>query len=147
LPSHRAETNAVPVESSPSLILAIEDDAAIRGVYAELLTEEGFRVVTWGGVGDDGPAEVAKLAPDLVVLDLVIAQQAAGWTLLVALRGDSRTAAIPVLVVTASGTLVRDRAAELEAWGCGVLMKPFDVDDLVAAVRACLEPGRDQAAS
>jgi two-component system, OmpR family, response regulator len=137
----------VPVESSVPLILAIEDDAAIRGVYAELLTEEGFRVVTWGAVSDDGPAEVASLAPDLVVLDLVIAQQPAGWDLLVALHNDPETGSIPVLVVTASGVLVRDRAADLEAWGCGVLMKPFDVDELVAAVRACLEPGRDRAAS
>jgi DNA-binding response OmpR family regulator len=137
----------VPVESSLPVILAIEDDAAIRGVYAELLTEEGFRVVTWGAVPDDGPAAVAVLGPDLVVLDLVIAQQPAGWNLLVALHGDPETASIPVLIVTASGTLVRDRAAELEDWGCGVLMKPFDVDDLVAAVRACLAPGRSRAAS
>jgi DNA-binding response OmpR family regulator len=42
---------------------------------------------------------------------------------------------------------VRDRATELEGWGCGVLMKPFDVDELVAAVRTCLEPGRDRAVS
>jgi DNA-binding response OmpR family regulator len=137
----------VSVESSPPLILAIEDDAAIRGVYTELLTEEGFRVVTWGAVPDDGPADVAGLAPALVVLDLVIAQQATGWDLLVALHDDAVTASIPILVVTAAGTFVRDRAAELEAWGCGVLMKPFDVDDLVAAVRDCLEPGRDRAAS
>jgi DNA-binding response OmpR family regulator len=137
----------VPVESSVPLILAIEDDAAIRGVYAELLAEEGFRVVTWGAVSDDGPAGVASLAPDLVMLDLVIAQQPAGWNLLVALHNDPTTASIPVLIVTASGVLVRDRATELEAWGCGVLMKPFDVDELVAAVRACLEPGRDRAAS
>ena len=139
--------NAVPVESSVPLILAIEDDAAIRGVYAELLTEEGFRVVTWGAVPADGPVAVASLTPDLVVLDLVIAQQPAGWDLLVALRNDPDTASIPVLVVTAAGVLVRDRAAELEAWGCGVVMKPFDVDALVDAVRACLEPGRDRAVS
>jgi DNA-binding response OmpR family regulator len=137
----------VPVESSLPLILAIEDDAAIRGVYEELLTEEGFRVVTWGAVSDDGPAEVARLAPDLVVLDLVIAQQPAGWGLLAALHGGHETASIPILVVTAAGMLVRDRAAELDAWGCGVLMKPFDVDDLVDAVRACLAPGRDRAVS
>jgi DNA-binding response OmpR family regulator len=137
----------VPVESSLPLILAIEDDAAIRGVYAELLTEEGFRVVTRGEVSDNALVEVAGLAPDLVVLDLVIAQQAAGWELLVALHNDPATTTIPILVVTASGMLVRERAAELEEWGCGVLMKPFDVDDLVAAVRACLEPGRDRAAS
>ncbi|HEY7030242.1 MAG TPA: response regulator [Thermomicrobiales bacterium] len=137
----------MPVESSSPLVLAIEDDAAIRGVYAELLTEEGFRVVTWGAVADDAHAELANLEPDLVVLDLVIAQQPAGWDLLVALHGGAETAAIPVLVVTAAGLLVRDRAAELEAWGCGVLMKPFDVDELVDAVRACLAPGRNRAAS
>jgi DNA-binding response OmpR family regulator len=137
----------VPTEPSPPLILTIEDDAAIRSVYAEILTEEGYRVVTWGAVADDGPAAVARLAPDLIVLDLVIAQQAAGWDLLVALHDDPATAMIPVLVVTASGVLVRERARELEAWGCGVLTKPFDVDDLVAAVQACLEPGRGRVAS
>ena len=137
----------MPAEPSAPLILAIEDDAAIRAVYAELLTEEGFRVVSWGAIPAEGPAAVAALAPDLVILDLVIGQQPAGWALLAALHADPATTHIPTLVVTAAGPLARDHAAELDAWGCGVLLKPFDLDEFVAAVRDCLSPGRNRAAS
>jgi DNA-binding response OmpR family regulator len=142
-----AENDAVPAEPSAPLVLAIEDDAAIRAVYAELLTEEGFRVVTWGSVPAEGPTAVAALAPDLVILDLVIGQQPAGWALLAALHADPTTTRIPALIVTVAGILARDHAAELDAWGCGVLLKPFDLDDFVAAVRNCLSPGRNRAAS
>ncbi|MEA2523499.1 MAG: hypothetical protein QOF73_726 [Thermomicrobiales bacterium] len=135
------------VESLAPLILALEDDAAIRAVYAELLADEGFRIVTWGDVPAAGTVAVARLAPDLIMLDLVIGGQAAGWTLLAALHADPDTIDIPVLVLTASATLVRERAAELDAWGCGVVMKPFDVDELIARVHECLAQGRDRAAS
>lgn len=137
----------MPVEPSTPLILAIEDDAAIRAVYEELLADEGFRVVTWGAVPAAGSAVVATLAPDLVILDLVIGQQPAGWTLLAALHDDPATTRIPALIVTAAGLLLRDHTAELDARGCGVLTKPFDLDDFVAAVRNCLSPGRRRAAS
>ena len=137
----------MPVERSAPLILAIEDDAAIRAVYAELLTEEGFRVAAWEAAPAEGPAAVAALGPDLVVLDLMIGQQPAGWSLLAALHADPATADIPALIVTAAGVLAREHAAELDAWGCGVLLKPFDLDDFIAAVRNCLSPGRSRAAS
>lgn len=141
------ESTAVPVEPTGPLILAIEDDAAIRTVYTELLTEEGFRVVTWGAVPDDGLASIAALAPDLVILDLLIGQQPAGWTLLAALYADPTTTRIPALIVTAANTLVRDHAADLDTWGCGIVVKPFDLDDFLAAVHDCLEPGSGRAVS
>jgi DNA-binding response OmpR family regulator len=137
----------VPVVPTGPLILAIEDDAAIRTVYTELLTEEGYRVVTWGAVPDEGCAAVATLAPDLVILDLVIGQQPAGWLLLAALYADPATTHIPALIVTAANTLVRDHATDLTTWGCGIVVKPFDLDDFLAAVHDCLEPGRRRAAS
>jgi DNA-binding response OmpR family regulator len=77
----------------------------------------------------------------------VIGQQPAGWTLLSALYADPVSTRIPALIVTAAGILARDHAAELDAWGCGVILKPFDIDEFVAAVRDCLSPGRKQAAS
>ena len=77
----------------------------------------------------------------------MIGQQPAGWTLLAALYTDPATTHIPALIVTAANTLIRDHAADLDRWGCGVVVKPFDLDDFLAAVRDCLEPGRGRAVS
>ncbi len=137
----------MPIESLAPLILAIEDDAAIRAVYTDLFADEGFRLVTWAEVPADGTAAVARLAPDLIMLDLVIGGRVAGWTMLTALHHDPETTDIPVLILTAAGTLIRERMGEIDAWGCGVLMKPFDLDELMTAVQECLTQGRDRAAS
>jgi CheY-like chemotaxis protein len=137
-PTIAPESN-VSEESYVPLILVIEDDAAIRTVYTELLGDEGYRVVTWGSVQADDLAAVTALAPDLIILDLLMGGQALGWMFLNALYADPPTQDIPVLVVSAAGALAKEHMAAIETWGCGYLAKPFDLDELLAAVEKCLE--------
>lgn len=125
-------------KSSVPLILAIEDDVAIRAVYSELLEDEGYRVVTWGSVQPEDVEAVSALAPDVIILDLLMDGQAFGWMFLKALYVDPPTQDIPVLVVSAAGVLAREHMAAIEEWGCGYLAKPFDLDDLLAAIDKCL---------
>jgi len=126
------------------LILAIEDDAAIRSVYTELLGDEGYQVITWGSVQPEDIDAVSALAPDLIILDLLMGGQALGWSFLKALYFDPPTQEIPVLVVTAAGVLAREHMTAIETWGCGFLAKPFDLDDLLAAVEKCLQSECDE---
>lgn len=126
-------------DKSPApLILAIEDDVAIRTVYSELLEDEGYRVVTWGSVQPEDVEAVTALRPDLIILDLLMGGQALGWVFLGALYVDPPTQDIPVLVVSAAGVLAREHMAAIEEWGCGYLAKPFDLEDLLAAIDKCL---------
>jgi CheY-like chemotaxis protein len=120
-------------------ILAIDDDPAMRAVYAELLCEEGYRVTTWPEPPAD-PAEVAALAPDLIVLDLIMDAAARGAAFLALLRDHPATRALPVVVCTADRHRLEAMEAQLWVWDCALVTKPFDIDDFLAAVRGCLAP-------
>jgi DNA-binding response OmpR family regulator len=133
------------MDAEPPLIVVVEDDAAIAAVEREVLEEEGYRAAV---LPAPTPADVVALGPDLVLLDVVLGGVGNGRHLLRALKADPAARAIPVLVVTAlSGPALDALRAELAAWDCRLLPKPFDLDELIAAVRACLADARERAAS
>lgn len=121
----------------PDHVLAINDDRELLRLYAELLSDEGYRVSVDVLPATD-LADVRALAPDLVVLDLVVGDQDRGTAFLELLRGDPTTRDLPVVVCSADS----ERLGQLEGWLLGlsssVLRKPFDIDELLAAVRAGL---------
>lgn len=126
----------------PPHVLAYDDDRAIRDVYRELLTEEGYRVTLAAAPLSD-PADVASLRPDLVIVDLLAGREEIGSGFLARLKSHPDTRDLPVLMC--SGDAVRLAAMRhlLDAWACAVVEKPFDIDDFLAAVRSCLEGDAD----
>jgi signal transduction histidine kinase len=79
------------------LVLVVCDDRAVRDLLVQMLNQEGFRVVTtW--CGEEGLRLARELHPSFIVLDLVM-PSADGWSLLPALKVDSRLASIPVLSI------------------------------------------------
>lgn len=112
-------------------ILLVEDDSMIGTGVAEALGSDGH-AVDW--VRDGRAAEVSMATNDyaLVVLDLGLPGRD-GLDVLRSLR--ARRVAVPVLIMTARDT-VRDRIAGLDAGGDDYLIKPFDIDELLARVRA-----------
>ena len=112
-------------------ILLVEDDAMIGASVVSGLAGEGH-AVDW--VRDARAAEgaLATTAYSLMLLDLGLPQRDG----LDVLRGvRSRKLDVPVLVITARDT-VRDRVAGLDAGADDYLVKPFDLDELSARVRA-----------
>jgi CheY-like chemotaxis protein len=108
-----------------SPILVVDDDRDIRECIAEVLEDEGFRVEQ----AENGCEAIAKLdrtRPSLVVLDLMMPVMS-GWEFLDHKRQRSDVADVPVIVATASFS--ENVAAER------VLRKPFEIDELVRAVR------------
>jgi two-component system response regulator QseB len=114
-------------------ILLVEDDPMIGEAVRDGLKLEGF-TVDW--VRDGKAAEVALDTGDFAValLDLGLPQKG-GLEILKTLR--ARKHAIPVLVITARDT-VKDRVAGLDAGADDYLVKPFDLDELAARVRALI---------
>jgi len=114
-------------------LLLVEDDAMIGEAIRAGLKREGF-TVDW--VHDATAAsQVLRSDPfELVLLDLGL-PGTDGLTLLKTLRARGET--LPVLVITARDA-VSDRVAGLDAGGDDYLIKPFDLDELAARIRALL---------
>jgi CheY-like chemotaxis protein len=79
-------------------ILVVDDDAPTREFIAEMLSKHGY-VVTTAADGFEARAQVAASLPELVILDLIM-PNLSGFQLLTEWRGDSRTADLPVFVLT-----------------------------------------------
>jgi PAS domain S-box-containing protein len=79
-------------------ILVVEDDAPTREFIAELLSKHGY-VVTTAADGLEARVQVAASLPELVILDLIM-PNLSGFQLLAEWRSDSRTADLPVFVLT-----------------------------------------------
>ena len=122
-------------------VLVVDGDEALRRLYGDLLSEEGYRA-TLRAYPDDALDAVVALAPDLIVLDLVIGEADAGWVFLDRLKSDPATVGFPVLVCTAAQVLVERLRDRLTVWDCEVLAKPFDIDELVARVGASVRRPR-----
>ena len=126
-------------------VLLIEDDPIIQALLRDLLEEEGYRVLVADVTLD--PVDVSQLRPNLIVLDLWFGGSAWGVDWLRGLRVTPGARCIPVIVCTADTRLVKHEAEQLRALVADVILKPFDIDDVVTRVAASLSRrvGRDLA--
>jgi DNA-binding response OmpR family regulator len=116
-----------------SRILIIEDEAPMRTALADLLTAEGYRVLT-AADGESGLQRALDEKSDLILLDIMM-PKLDGFALCAELRRLSN--AVPVLMLTAKGQ-IEDRVTGLDAGADDYLVKPFSTEELLARVRALL---------
>ena len=117
-------------------MLVAEDDAAIRGMVAEALTDEGYEVTAVAN-GQEALDRCHAVAPDVVLLDLMM-PVLDGYQFLK--RGLAGCAA-PVIVMSAG---FRFRELPSETHIHGFVEKPFDLAVLVAAVERCIGPAHER---
>ena len=119
-------------------IMVVNDTKEILELFEEILKDEGYEVVLYSYAIHDLD-EVKRVRPDLMILDYIIGGEKVGWQLLQKLKMDRQTARIPVIVC--SGAVRRLR--ELEGWlrekNVGIVLKPFEIDDLLSEVQRMLE--------
>ncbi len=120
-------------------ILAIDNSQAVLDLFRELLEGEGYRVSTQSYVDKDLDA-IKDLAPDLIILDYMWGAEDEGWTLLQLLRMDPETKSIPIVLCTAAVAEARELEPHLTERGVRVVLKPFDLDDLLGAIHDALDP-------
>lgn len=112
-------------------LLLVEDDLMLGEALQEALQPKGF-AVDWLKDGESALRAVRQERFELMILDLGLPGMD-GLEVLKQLR--QRSSDIPVLVLTARDT-VRDRVNGLDAGADDYLLKPFDLDELLARIRA-----------
>jgi DNA-binding response OmpR family regulator len=110
-------------------ILLIEDDSDMRDLVAGHLEHGGFDVHR-AEDGIKGQALALQYTPDLILLDLML-PKVDGLTLCQRLRRDERTAKIPILMLTALGS-IKDKVSGFNSGADDYLAKPFDLEELMA---------------
>jgi len=114
-------------------LLLVEDDPMIGESVQKGLRQDGF-AVDWARDGQAAELALANDVYDLVVLDLGLPRKS-GLDVLAGLR--ERGNSVPVLVLTARDA-VADRVKGLDRGADDYVVKPFDLDELAARVRALL---------
>ena len=117
-------------------ILVVEDDAALARVLRDNLSHEGFDVA-WEPRGSEALRRLKTFAPDLVVLDIML-PDTNGFELCGLLRQGART---PIIMLTARGQKA-DKLRGLDLGADDYITKPFDLEELLARVRAVLRRTR-----
>jgi CheY-like chemotaxis protein len=126
--------------SSPRPVLVVEDDPATREVVRRALERDGW-IVTEAENGKGGLASIARAAPDLVVLDLMMPEMD-GFEFVAELRKTEAGRRIPVVVVTAKEITAEDRQ-RLNGQVRRIFHKgSFSREELTAELRRALETGR-----
>ncbi len=117
-------------------ILVVNDDPAILDLFEEILTDEGYTVTldNFRRSTSDLMDAVREIHPDLVVMDFVVGGELKGWQLLQATQMDRSVRDIPVIICTAAVKQVTELGGHLQSLGVHVVIKPFDIDDLLDVI-------------
>ena len=113
-------------------ILVVEDEPRLLSNLAKALREAGYAVDT-ADAGDDGLFKAQANSYDAIVLDVML-PHLDGWAVLEKLRKEKQT---PVLMLTARDSH-KDRVRGLDTGADDYLVKPFDLSELLARVRALI---------
>jgi len=113
-------------------ILIVEDEADLLSGLAKALREEGYAIDT-AEDGEEGLYKAESCDYDAVVLDVML-PKLDGWGVLEKLRKQKKT---PVLMLTARDAS-RDRVRGLDIGADDYVIKPFDLPELLARLRALI---------
>jgi DNA-binding response OmpR family regulator len=121
----------------PQSIMVIDGDAQTLALFDEILTLEGYDVSLYA-YGLPSLAEIERADPALIVLDHISVDEAGSWRLLHLLALVRAARPLPVVLCSTGGGHLRPTDGRRMAPGISYVAKPFEIDDLLAAIRAGL---------
>jgi len=110
--------------------MVIDDDTAILDIITTVLTDAGYRVIA--GKDITTLYAIEKQPPALLLIDNWLSGDKTGHDICYQLKQNPATTGIPVLLISATADLEN---TALRCRADGFIVKPFDVDELVARVR------------
>jgi two-component system, OmpR family, response regulator len=122
-------------------LLVVEDEPDLLASLLRALRDDGY-AADGAADGEDGLFKAEANDYDAIVLDLML-PRIDGWELMRRLRKTKKT---PVLMLTARDA-VRDRVRGLDSGADDYLVKPFDLDELLARLRALIRRSASHAAA
>jgi CheY-like chemotaxis protein len=130
------------MDARHSRILLIDDDPDMHLVMKMILEPEGYEVVCCG-TGSGGLETMRHQIPDLVMLDIMLADPSEGLRVACEMRHDEGLREIPIIMISAIGEKIgQDYYSEVcpgTASGDMFLEKPFDPTTVREAVKWILE--------
>jgi DNA-binding response OmpR family regulator len=118
-------------------LLVVDDEKDFRAIISRILERAGYEVVT-AADGGEALAAFAKERPELVLLDGHL-PDIDGFEVCRRLRKTEAGRTVPVILCTVRSA-ISNVSEGLGAGATGYLLKPFDPQELLAAVKAALEP-------
>jgi two-component system alkaline phosphatase synthesis response regulator PhoP len=122
-------------------ILIVDDEKDIVKMLDYNLKKEGFRTIS-AYDGEDALDMAAREHPDLIVLDLML-PGVDGLEVCKALKKESKTASIPIIMLTAK-TQELDKVVGLELGADDYVTKPFSPRELIARIKAVLRRAKEK---
>jgi len=118
-------------------ILVIDDDEQVASYVRLSFTLNGYEV-EWINDGRKAFQKAQDTLPDAIILDLKL-PGTNGFRICEQLRGEPRTRAIPIIVVSGSWKGAQDRIRSIEVGADDFLTKPFDAQELLARIKRMLQ--------
>ena len=115
-------------------IVMVDSSRVFTEIISDLLTDERYGVTASDYIPEIF-TQIALMEPDLIIVDLILTERA-GWELLERLELETLTRNIPVIVTSTNPDLLERALANKERYGFdNYLVKPFDLDVLLAAIK------------
>ncbi len=128
------------METEKATILVADDDPKVRELLRIFLDKAGYRVILAGN-GTEAISMAGEKMPDVILVDVMMPQMD-GFEVCRQLRNDTRIGHVPILMLTSRSAL-GDKLSGFESGADDYVTKPFDLDELLARIRALLRRARE----
>jgi two-component system response regulator VicR len=130
-------TDKREAETPTRVVVCIEDEAEMIELVRLILKNRGFEVI--GAMsGENGLEMIAKVTPDLVLLDLMMPDMS-GWDVYQRMKADDEMAKIPVIVITARAENIDKMLGIHIAKVQDYITKPFSPAQLLSSIKRVLK--------
>lgn len=113
-------------------VMVVDDSAEFLRLVDEILSDEGYTVFAQRD-GTTAHQQIKRLRPALLILDVRM-DGLNEWDVLEQVKRDAETSQIPVVVCSGAVDEVEAAESRLRAYDCDIVIKPFDINELIEKV-------------